>query len=173
MKTDCVDETNLTPFVPNTVPQSIVQSPGELDLNHHQNSSDNFLFRWLIDGTPQVVDWNQPTLKTVLENGIPNGGNLNVHEMPTKDGWYLWYIRTVTPIPLPHPIHLHGHDFYIVGKGPGAWDGTANGLTFDNPTRRDTATLPAGGYLLLAFPADNPGLWVCSSSASRISLVFT
>ena len=29
-----------------------------------------------------------------------------------------------------------------------------------NPTRRDTATLPAGGYMLLAFPADNPGLWV-------------
>jgi hypothetical protein len=61
---------------------------------------------------------------------------------------------------LPHPIHLHGHDFYIVGSGSGVWDGTTNGLTFNNPTRRDTATLPAGGFLLIAFPADNPGVWV-------------
>jgi hypothetical protein len=61
---------------------------------------------------------------------------------------------------LPHPIHLHGHDFYVVKSGPGVWDGTTNGMTFNNPTRRDTATLPAGGHLLIAFPADNPGLWV-------------
>lgn len=26
--------------------------------------------------------------------------------------------------------------------------------------RRDTATLPAGGYLVLAFESDNPGAWL-------------
>jgi hypothetical protein len=74
--------------------------------------------------------------------------------------WYLWHIQQRTPIPLPHPIHLHGHDFYILGRGTGEWDGTTTGLNFQNPTRRDTAMLPSRGDLLMAFPADNPGLWV-------------
>jgi hypothetical protein len=29
-----------------------------------------------------------------------------------------------------------------------------------NPIRRDTATLPARGYLVLAFESDNPGAWL-------------
>lgn len=51
-------------------------------------------------------------------------------------------------------------DFYILGAGPGVWNGNIDGLQFDNPPRRDTAMLPAGGYLILAFPADNPGAWL-------------
>jgi hypothetical protein len=33
-------------------------------------------------------------------------------------------------------------------------------LNFANPPRRDTATLPANGWLVLAFPANNPGAWL-------------
>jgi hypothetical protein len=33
-------------------------------------------------------------------------------------------------------------------------------LNLNNPTRRDTSTLQPGGYLLMAFPADNPGMWI-------------
>lgn len=65
------------------------------------------------------------------------------------------------PPPLPHPIHLHGHDFYILDAQAGAsWTGDISRLKTDNPVRRDTATLPAGGYLVLAFESDNPGAWL-------------
>ncbi|KAF2746542.1 multicopper oxidase [Sporormia fimetaria CBS 119925] len=159
MRTHCNDETGLVPFVPNTVPSSIV-AQDELSLNHKQDATTDQLFRWTIDGSTHIVNWTQPTLKSALENREDYGNNSNVYEIQTRDNWYMWWIQTRTFIPLPHPIHLHGHDFYIVGSGPGVWDGTTNGLTFNNPTRRDTATLPAGGYLLIAFPADNPGTWV-------------
>jgi len=33
-------------------------------------------------------------------------------------------------------------------------------LTWNNPPRRDVATLPAGGWIILAFPTDNPGAWL-------------
>lgn len=33
-------------------------------------------------------------------------------------------------------------------------------LKFDNPPRRDVALIPAGGYLVVAFKADNPGSWL-------------
>lgn len=63
--------------------------------------------------------------------------------------------------PLPHPIHLHGHDFYILAQAENAvWDGDISRLQTDNPVRRDTANLPAAGYLVLAFQSDNPGAWL-------------
>lgn len=63
--------------------------------------------------------------------------------------------------PLPHPIHLHGHDFYVLDHQENAvWNGDISRLKMDNPIRRDTATLPAAGYLILAFESDNPGAWL-------------
>jgi FtsP/CotA-like multicopper oxidase with cupredoxin domain len=161
MRTTCVDEStsDLVPFVPNQVPSSVVGQAGKIDLNYFQDSTKNNLFRWLIDGTPHVVNWNDPTLETILSGSTNFGSNSNVHSMQSS-GWYLWWIQSTAAIQLPHPIHLHGHDFYIIGEGSGTWDGTTNNINLNNPTRRDTTTLPPGGYLLLAFPADNPGMWI-------------
>jgi FtsP/CotA-like multicopper oxidase with cupredoxin domain len=162
MRTTCVDEprASLVPFVPNEVPQSIVGTAGKIDLNFFADAANNNLFRWLIDGSPHIVNWNDPTLETILGGSQNFGSNSNVKSMQQKDGWYLWWIQSSAVIKLPHPLHLHGHDFYILGSGTGTWDGSTSGLTFSNPTRRDTATLPPGGYLLMAFPADNPGMWI-------------
>jgi FtsP/CotA-like multicopper oxidase with cupredoxin domain len=165
MRTTCLDEHPLTPFVSNRVPLSVIPSARELALNNFVNESENALFRWTLDGTTQIVNWETPSLQTTLEGKSNYGANSNIHEMSNKDGWYLWWIQTATSVTLPHPIHLHGHDFYLLGSGTGTWEQDNDGLNFENPTRRDTATLPANGYLLLAFPADNPGLWVmvCST----------
>jgi FtsP/CotA-like multicopper oxidase with cupredoxin domain len=69
------------------------------------------------------------------------------------------YIIIQSPIPLPHPIHLHGHDFWILASGFGTFDPTTP-LNFANPPRRDTALLPTAGWLVLAFVTDNPGVWL-------------
>jgi hypothetical protein len=84
MRTGCDDETTLVPFVPNTVPSTIV-AQDELALNHVQDASTDNLFRWTIDGTPQIVNWNQPSLKIALDNGQDYGNNSNIHEIKTKD----------------------------------------------------------------------------------------
>lgn len=78
--------------------------------------------------------------------------------------WSYWIIQETpgTPVPIPHPIHLHGHDFYVLGSGVGVFDkvNSVPSLKFQNPTRRDTAILPGGGWLAIAFPTDNPGAWL-------------
>lgn len=33
-------------------------------------------------------------------------------------------------------------------------------LKLDNPPRRDVVLLPNNGYVVIAFPADNPGAWI-------------
>jgi hypothetical protein len=63
---------------------------------------------------------------------------------------------------------LHGHDFLTIASGKGVFDDSvlAN-ANLINPVRRDVVTLPAsapgdtvGGYVVIAFPLDNPGIWV-------------
>ncbi|KAF1930904.1 multicopper oxidase [Didymella exigua CBS 183.55] len=157
LRTTCVDEDrfSLVPFVPNTVPSSAVGTAGKIDLKL-QNGN---VVRWLLDGTSLVVDWNNPTLETALAGRSDFYPNANIREMPTSD-WYIWYIESTDAFQLPHPIHLHGHDFYVIGEGAGQWDGSVSSLNLNNPLRRDTTTMPVSGYLVIAFPADNPGTWV-------------
>ncbi|KAF9701563.1 hypothetical protein EKO04_000440 [Ascochyta lentis] len=63
-------------------------------------------------------------------------------------------------MPIPHPIHLHGRDFYILAQAAGATYSSSTLLNLTNPPRRDVATLPASGYLVIAFYTDNPGAWL-------------
>lgn len=61
-----------------------------------------------------------------------------------------------------HPIHLHGHDFALLAQSETRYnpEDAAKLIKRDNPPRRDVALLPAGGYLIIAFKADNPGAWL-------------
>ncbi|EJD43445.1 hypothetical protein AURDEDRAFT_167523 [Auricularia subglabra TFB-10046 SS5] len=73
--------------------------------------------------------------------------------------WTYWIIQNT--FPAPHPIHLHGHDFNIISSGFNTtFDPKTAVLNWKNPVRRDTATLPGGGYLAIAFKLDNPGVWL-------------
>ena len=94
-----------------------------------------------------------------------------------------------------HPIHLHGHSFYVVHVGFGEYDNegrlfdsttdvvcdtelcmnpnwqngtipidvtramSSSGQLIDTAVRKDTVIVPAGGYVVIAFIADNPGYW--------------
>ena len=57
-------------------------------------------------------------------------------------------------------LHMHGNDLRLLASGKGAWDENVTRLNFDTPMRRDTTIIPAGGYTILAFYTDNPGVWL-------------
>ncbi|MED6151174.1 Lactose Permease, partial [Stylosanthes scabra] len=60
-----------------------------------------------------------------------------------------------------HPLHLHGYDFFIVGQGFGNYDEKNDPKKFNlvDPVQRNTAAVPAGGWIAFRFQADNPGVW--------------
>lgn len=64
------------------------------------------------------------------------------------------------PGSLFHPIHLHGHDFWVLAQDVGTYVEGTTALNTVNPPRRDVASLPGNGYLALAFKLDNPGAWL-------------
>lgn len=59
-----------------------------------------------------------------------------------------------------HPLHLHGHKFWVLGQGHAYFPGYEK-LDIDliNPIRRDTAAVEGFGWMLIRFVADNPGMW--------------
>ncbi|EUC41696.1 multicopper oxidase [Bipolaris oryzae ATCC 44560] len=150
----CADETdNLVPYISKTVSDSNSVSSEDATVGFNTDG----LFRWYLNSTTMVVDWEDPTLMKILNNETSFETSNAVIELPNADEWV--YIAIQTTLSVPHPIHLHGHDFFVLAQGTGTYSSSVS-LTLDNPPRRDTAMLPASGYLVIAFETDNPGAWL-------------
>ncbi|KAI3817801.1 hypothetical protein L1987_11599 [Smallanthus sonchifolius] len=63
--------------------------------------------------------------------------------------------------PESHPIHLHGFNFFVVGKGMGNFDPVNDPMKFNlvDPVERNTLNIPTAGWTAIRFRADNPGVW--------------
>jgi FtsP/CotA-like multicopper oxidase with cupredoxin domain len=63
---------------------------------------------------------------------------------------------------VPHPIHIHGHDFSVLGAAASSTfsASSVSSLNFVNPPRRDVAMLPGTGWLVIGFQTNNPGKWL-------------
>ncbi|KAG0612319.1 hypothetical protein M758_6G018500 [Ceratodon purpureus] len=63
---------------------------------------------------------------------------------------------------LDHPVHLHGHDFYVVGRGYGIFDPAKDPKSYNlrNPPAYNTFGVPNGGWVAIQFFANNPGVWL-------------
>ncbi|KAF2739733.1 hypothetical protein EJ04DRAFT_483935 [Polyplosphaeria fusca] len=154
----CADEplASLIPIAAATAADEDTEYIYSIDL---KNNGQNF-YKWYLSGTTFNSNFSDPTLLSVLDNDfdIPSySGNL-VLDLPDLNKWV--YIVIESSVPLPHPMHLHGHDFFILAAGTGTWDAASTQLNVDNPPRRDTAMMPGAGYLVVAFQTDNPGVWL-------------
>ncbi|KAL6004483.1 hypothetical protein ACLOJK_005036 [Asimina triloba] len=58
-----------------------------------------------------------------------------------------------------HPIHLHGYSFYVVGYGSGDYNPKTASLNLVDPPYMNTIGVPVGGWAVIRFVADNPGVW--------------
>ena len=56
----------------------------------------------------------------------------------------------------------HGSDIALLASSKHPFDPLTSPRTwnFYNPPRRDTVTVPSGGYVAVAFRPDNPGVWL-------------
>ncbi|KAK5174222.1 laccase, multicopper oxidase, benzenediol:oxygen oxidorectuctase [Saxophila tyrrhenica] len=162
----CSDEV-VTAYQNGSVPEEPLKQYGQLDTAIHfgVNNLNSTVVKWGLDTIPIHVAWDKPTLQYVWEgnNSFPDAAN--VIAVPNEGEYSYWIVQEVPGDPIsvsiPHPIHLHGHDFFVLGQGVGNFSDTAGAtLNFANPMRRDTAMMPAAGWLAVAFIVDNPGMGV-------------
>ncbi|KAK3370939.1 multicopper oxidase-domain-containing protein [Lasiosphaeria ovina] len=120
-------------------------------------------FKWTVNTSSLLLDWANPTVEKILdgESIFPTEYNVvAVQPSSSAPEWAVLVIQDTSNIGLAHPIHLHGHDFWVLAQATGVFDGTTASFDTTNPPRRDVATLPGNGYLALAFLLDNPGAWL-------------
>ncbi|KAB2035349.1 hypothetical protein ES319_D04G146300v1 [Gossypium barbadense] len=60
-----------------------------------------------------------------------------------------------------HPMHLHGFDFHVLAQGFGNFNPATDTLKYNlfNPQIRHTIGVPVGGWAVIRFVANNPGVW--------------
>jgi FtsP/CotA-like multicopper oxidase with cupredoxin domain len=74
--------------------------------------------------------------------------NPNVPPLPVSKGERVELVL-VNQTGMPHPMHLHGHEFQVV---------EIDGKRFPGAVR-DTVLVPPVRRVVIAFDANNPGLW--------------
>ncbi|KAL5974685.1 Laccase-3 [Asimina triloba] len=64
--------------------------------------------------------------------------------------------------PENHPMHLHGYHFYVLAEGFGNFNPQTDTQKFNlvDPPMRNTVGVPQGGWSVIRFVADNPGVWL-------------
>ena len=141
----------------------------ELEILLRNNGTQNI---WYINNSTYRADYNDPNLLEAaaghttfgpLNNMYHTGGNASVRIVMYN---YLVFAS--------HPMHLHGHNFYVLAEGFGQWDGVVQ-TDAANPLRRDTQMLGLGipnatttpendfigtpSYTVIQYDQDNPGVW--------------
>ncbi|KAK9369014.1 Cupredoxin [Lipomyces kononenkoae] len=107
---------------------------------------------------------NVPALYTVMSSG-----NLSTDATiyGTNTHTYVLGYQEVVEIVLnnfdtgKHPFHLHGHTFQVIERSDDnmVYDPSNPGTINEYPMRRDTVYVRPGGYMVLRFKTDNPGVW--------------
>jgi FtsP/CotA-like multicopper oxidase with cupredoxin domain len=151
----CADEaaSDLVPYLQVNASKSSYYDGSE---NVEVQVTDNAML-WLMNGTSFDTQWEYPTLMQVAENNQTWLERQRVIHLPEANKWMYFVIHS--PFAQDHPMHLHGHDFWILDSGYGNFDTSMkDGLTLVNAPRRDVVMLPASGYVVIAMKTVNPGV---------------
>ncbi|KAH9886189.1 multicopper oxidase [Xylariomycetidae sp. FL2044] len=182
----CNDRNDFVPYLPRNAPAEeftpVVSTNDNLPVTLSIPPLSQTV-SWQVNGSSIWVDWDLPVLDYVLAGEVDYPDRQNIVVVNEQDAWSFWVIQNLSPV--PHPMHLHGHDYLVLGRSAplnvalslaellallpiGGLDGLTTTfdpsdigtLQFDNPVRRDVTMLPALGYLVVAFKTDNPGDWL-------------
>ena len=158
----CAGEKDLVPYLERHLDPADFHAGNELviDLNTPNVDFRGTVYRWEINDMDIDIEWDHPILERLHENNSTWHSKANVIEIPDAEVWTYWIVQN--NFLLPHPLHLHGHDFLVLGVGDGRFDRDTHfdQLQFDNPVRRDVEQIPGNGWAVVAFFTDNPGAWL-------------
>ncbi|KAF8493484.1 laccase C [Russula emetica] len=145
-------ETDLHPLEATTVPGN--PTPGGADINIKLDVEFSLADS---DFTVNGITYDAPTVPVLLQ--ILNGAN--VSELVPAGSIYGLEANKSVELTIPggaaggpHPVHLHGHNFYVVRSAGNA------SYNYDNPVIRDVVTIgTTGDNVTIRFFTDNYGPW--------------
>ncbi|KAF2208685.1 hypothetical protein CERZMDRAFT_48764, partial [Cercospora zeae-maydis SCOH1-5] len=154
----CVNDplTDTVPYFPLPVPKPTTVQ--DIAVTFQSNGTHNLFY---INNSTFRANYNRPVLLEAKNGKKDYPAEFNVYNFgSSKSIRMVIYNHARTSA---HPMHMHGHNMYILAEGTGTWNGDITNPS--NPQRRDvhlladapSATEPS--YLVVQFDADNPGVW--------------
>lgn len=152
---DCID---LDPQLLRPIQiQPVLQPTTHVQVDASFQSDAQGINRGYLNNVTFVPDFTHSMLQQTAFNEVRSfATSAHVQEVP-----YNGVIRVVinNSDNGEHPFHLHGFDFQVLAWSQGTYDPATTPLNTNNPIRRDTTTVPASGFTVLQFRADNLGFW--------------
>ncbi|CAO2149355.1 unnamed protein product [Urochloa humidicola] len=133
-------------------------------LEEHYHGSELMMYETLPDRPPKVFNLTNPAL---IPFG-PEEARLEPTEKATtvrrfRHGAVVEVVFQNTAVIQSdnNPIHLHGHDMFVLAQGLGNYDAAADVARYNlvDPPVRNTVLVPSLGWAAVRFVADNPGVW--------------
>ncbi|KAL8914052.1 MAG: hypothetical protein Q9172_007176 [Xanthocarpia lactea] len=129
-----------------------------LDITFGPNATGHNL--WYMNNVSFRANFNSPILllSAAGNNSYPNSPQWNVYNFGSNNSVRLIIKNRFIA---NHPMHLHGHNFFVLAEGIGEWDGVIT--NYPSTTRRDVHIVQGArdannpGYLVLQYDTDNPG----------------
>ncbi|KAL2337878.1 hypothetical protein Fmac_012324 [Flemingia macrophylla] len=111
------------------------------------------------DQPPFVFDYTNPNL-TTLTDYAPKSTKVKTLKFNSTVEVVLQ--NTAIVAAENHPIHIHGFNFHVLAQGFGNYNATRDQPKFNfvNPQIRNTISVPVGGWSVIRFQANNPGIWL-------------
>ncbi|TKW15151.1 hypothetical protein SEVIR_5G217600v4 [Setaria viridis] len=131
---------------------------------HTGGRKDDGTLLELPDRPPRTFNFTDPAL-------IPEGDKEALLEPTSKETVARWFRHGATVEVVfqstallqgsSNPMHLHGHDMYLLAQGHGNYDAAKDVARYNlvNPPMKNTVHVPNLGWAAVRFVADNPGVW--------------
>ncbi|KAH9906009.1 multicopper oxidase [Xylariomycetidae sp. FL2044] len=159
------DPNAVKPFLPEPIPRD-ADATYKFVLQVDKNNN-----LWALNTThrPDDLESAATPLLFAPQPGLQDNHTVTV---PDSASWvdYIFQVPVGQP---PHPIHVHGRHFYVVGQGTGnfTWDSVADAardapesFNLVDPPLRDTfptaGSVPEASWLVIRRRSDNPGVWL-------------
>ncbi|KAF2255775.1 multicopper oxidase [Trematosphaeria pertusa] len=125
----------------------------QITVNTIVNATGHQLYT--MNGSPFMANYNNPLLGLAYQKNYSYPTQWNTYNFGSNSS-----VRVViwNNSSGPHPMHIHGHDMYVLYDGNDKWDGSTV-VNPSNPPRRDTHNLRPHGWMVMQYNLDNPGVW--------------
>ena len=157
------DSLNMTTPYLSLTPATNPTITEQIDITYQSNGTHELFY---MNNSTFRADYNDPLLLEAKLGQKTFEPECNLYDFGNAESIrlivYNWASTGV------HPMHMHGHNMWVLAQGTGEWDGTITNA--ENPQRRDVQLLPNGvtnaervvtspGYIVIEIAGDNPGVW--------------
>ena len=164
--TDCGIDNTPSPAIPSWLRTPVPAATQRvISVGVAPNATCSKLFN--MDGSSFIGDYNDPVLPLAAEGNFSLPREWNMYNFGSNSSVLIYVNNTSNTA---HPMHLHGHNFWVLASGRGEWDGLVHAANTLNPPRRDVVMLPTANidangvliepaYNIILYEQNNPGVW--------------